>query len=63
MAQEQLYGEFQDRRRRVKTVIMSNVLEYGRDTNDNDRKTDDLNRVVDLIASSGLGNLKIKKCY
>lgn len=62
IAQEQLFEEFEDRRRRAKNVIISNVPESGRDTID-DRKTDDLNTVVDLIASCGLGNLEIKKCY
>lgn len=52
-AQELLFEEFEDQRGHAKNVITFNVPESSRDIND--RKTDDLDSVVDLMASSRLG--------
>lgn len=59
---EQLFEEFEDRRRRAKNVIITNVPESNGDTQE-DKKSEDMNAVMDLITHCGLEDVDIKKCY
>jgi hypothetical protein len=61
ISNEQLFDEMEDRQQRAYIIIISN-LEESRCVTADERKTDDLNKVITLISSNGISNADIVQC-